>query len=147
MEQGFKAALDAKGPERDSLFESTADLLMAHVTVEERIFYPAVKERRTKDILLESLEEHLSLKRLLADLDGMSSGDEHFEPKLHVLYEQAHHHHEEEEEHLFPKVTQLMGQEELSALGERMELSQRELLRQEPRKRAVAETATAAEVG
>ena len=59
-------------------------------------------------LVLESLEEHLSMKRLLADLLALSPADETFQPKCKVLQEQARHHHKEEEEHLFPKVRQLL---------------------------------------
>src|SRR3982751_5212110 len=44
------------------LFEQLADKLAIHATIEEHHFYPAVKEKRTEDILLESLQEHLAVK-------------------------------------------------------------------------------------
>ena len=40
----------------EALFKRVGDELTVHVTSEEQIFYPAVKEKRTEDILLESLE-------------------------------------------------------------------------------------------
>jgi hypothetical protein len=116
------------------------------VLVEERLFYPAVSARRTEDILLESLEEHLSLKRVLADLLELPADDVHFEPKLHVLEEQARHHHKEEEEHLFPKVRKLLSKGELEALGEQLETSEFELLEGRPRLQAKTQTDHAAEL-
>ena len=80
----------------------------------------AVKAKRTEDILMESLEEHLSLKRLLADLMEMTPGDAAFEAKFKVLREQTEHHHEEEEENLFPKVRKLLDEDQLAALGREM---------------------------
>ena len=97
--------------ERQRLFEIAADHLTMHISSEEEVFYPAVKARRTEDILLESLEEHLSLKRLLADLNDLETTDQTFEPKFKVLKEQTEHHHKEEEEHLFPKVLKLLSHE------------------------------------
>lgn len=108
-------------------FNQVADGLAAHITVEEEIFYPAVKAKRTEEILLESLEEHLSLKRVLADLVELCADAKKFEAKLHVLAEQAEHHHEEEEEHLFPKVKKLFGSEQLEELGGRMKARMQEL--------------------
>ena len=108
-------------------FARAADEFVMHVTVEETLFYPAVKARRTEDILLESLEEHLSLKRVLADLLAIAPGDAKFGPKLHVLAEQLAHHHEEEEEHLFPKVRKVLGGDDLAALGDEMEERMRAL--------------------
>ena len=123
-----------------------ADELMSHVLIEEEIFYPAVKAERTEDILLESLEEHLSLKRVLNDLIELPLDDAHFEPKLHVLEEQTRHHHKEEEEHLFPKVKKLLSSERLERLGAEMADRQQDLLRKEPRHEVTHQTDTAADL-
>ena len=145
MEAALEALLDAPPDRRLEQFLSTADLLMAHVIVEETRFYPAVRARRTEDILLESLEEHLSLKRLVADLLDLPADDRRFEPKLHVLEEQARHHHHEEEDHLFPKVRNLLSEEELGRLGRDMLEDERVLLQGgQPRERAREQTAQSA---
>lgn len=136
MEAALKAVKDADDAARHDAFVDAADLLMSHIQIEEQLFYPAVKAKRTEDILLESLEEHLSLKRVLADLVALPADAPTFVPKFHVLAEQAEHHHEEEEEHLFPKVKQLLAADELEALGERMEEAQAKLLEKNPRKLA-----------
>jgi len=121
-------------------FNHMADALAAHITVEEEIFYPAVKAKRTEDILLESLEEHLSLKRVLADLVGLRADAEKFSAKLHVLAEQAEHHHEEEEENLFPKVRKLLDHEALVALAGEMEVRMKELVAESDRKQIPNQT-------
>lgn len=140
----MEASLEAlKNGELDG-FESTADQLMSHVLVEERQFYPAVHAKRTEDILLESLEEHLSLKRVLADLLALDRGDARFVPKAHVLEEQARHHHKEEEENLFPKVRKLLSISELEVLGQQMAEAQAELLKGRPGLQARRQTAEAA---
>ncbi|MCW7538479.1 hemerythrin domain-containing protein [Aquabacterium sp. A7-Y] len=130
---------------RKRIFAEVADHLTVHVTAEEQVFYPAVKAQRTEDILLESLEEHLSLKRLLADLMALQPGDATFEPKFKVLKEQTEHHHEEEEEHLFPKVKQLLPPGELERLGQEMAQLQLKLRREgEPREAVTEQTDKAA---
>ena len=128
MEQLLGRLANATGDERASLFGEMSDRLTAHITVEEQHFYPAVKAGRTEDILLESLEEHLSLKRVLADLLGLAPSDARFEPKLHVLKEQVEHHHKEEEEHLFPKVRKLFDAETLESMGDEIERRIRQTL-------------------
>lgn len=133
LEKQLKALLDADVGQRRTLFRKASDELMAHVLSEEHEFYPAVSAKRTEDILLEGLEEHLSLKRLVADLLALHPEDVHFEPKLHVLEEQARHHHKEEEENLFPKVRKLLSTSDLDTLGETMAAEQAQLLRQQPR--------------
>jgi hemerythrin superfamily protein len=130
MEAAMKDVLDtSNGNSVTARFANVADQLTTHITAEEQVFYPAVKARRTEDILLESLEEHLSLKRLLADLLALEPSDQTFEPKFKVLKEQAEHHHEEEEEHLFPKVAQLLDASQRAALGSEMLVVQRRLAR------------------
>jgi len=146
MEAALKAVAEADGAARATLFTKAADTLMAHVLVEEQVFYPAVNAKRTEDILLESLEEHLSLKRILSDLVELPADAPNFEPKFHVLTEQAEHHHEEEEEKLFPKVKKLLSEEELDELGGRMAEAQAQLLAQEPRKLAPEQADEAAEL-
>lgn len=126
LEEHLDTLKDSESVDR-ALFLKTADSLAAHITVEEELFYPAVKAERTEDILLESLEEHLSLKRVLADLIELDPEDAKFGPKLHVLAEQAEHHHKEEEEHLFPKVKKLLDAGRLQGLGERMAQRMEEL--------------------
>ncbi|NUZ05333.1 hemerythrin domain-containing protein [Schlegelella sp. ID0723] len=106
--------------EQARLLAEVGDELTVHITSEEEIFYPAVNECRTEDVLLESLEEHLSLKRLLADLLELPVEAQTFAPKFQVLKEQTEHHHKEEEEHLFPKVKQMIPAEQRAELGERM---------------------------
>jgi hemerythrin superfamily protein len=146
MEAAFGAALELDGDARREKFEQAADILMSHVAIEERHFFPAIKAKRTEDSVLEMLEEHLSLKRLVADLLELSSDDIHYTPKLHVLKEQAEHHHKEEEKELFPIVKKLLSKEELEALGDLMFEAQRNLLPNEPRKRAQQENKVASEL-
>jgi len=144
MEDHLEKLLAAEAPERATLFGSLADALVAHVTIEEQLFYPAVKAQRTEDILLESLEEHLSIKRVLADLVELSPEDVTFDAKLHVLKEQVEHHHKEEEEHLFPKAKKLFDEARLEALGEELERADAALVKSRPRARVLSQTDAAA---
>jgi hemerythrin superfamily protein len=132
-------------PAKRVLFALVADHLSTHMSSEEQVFYPAVRAKRTEDILLESLEEHLSLKRLLADLLPLQPSDQTFEPKFKVLKEQTEHHHKEEEENLFPKVRKLLDAAQLHALGNEMLALQKCLDRRgEPREAVVDQTDAAA---
>ena len=132
---------------RRRTFEQIADALAIHATIEERHFYPAVKEQPTEDILLESVEEHLEIKRAIADLLAMDAGEENFDAKVQVLREDVEHHVEEEEKQLFPKVEKLFDEETLSEIAEAMQETQDELIREgNPREAIPGETGTAAPV-
>jgi hemerythrin superfamily protein len=134
---------DLKG----DLFEELADKLAVHAAIEEHHFYPAVKAKRTEDILLEALEEHLQIKRSLADLLETDPSDETFDAKMKVLQEEVEHHVEEEESDLFPKVRKLFDKEQLEAIGQEMSAEQAELEEKgQPHKMIPAETEHAATI-
>ena len=131
--------------EKAALFEELADKLEAHATIEEHQFYPAVLAARTEDMLLESTEEHLAIRRVLADLLELAPDDEHFDAKLKVMKEQVTHHaREEEEEKLFPLVERMLSVEELEGLGAEMLREFDELMESEPRGDVPGETMRAA---
>ncbi len=95
--------------------------------------------------MLESLEQHLSLKRLLADLLQMQPAEQTFEAKFKLLKEQAEHHHKEEEEHLFPEAKTLLDEGARKTLGqEMMGLQARLNAEGKPREGVIDETGSAA---
>jgi len=134
-----------RGDRKQKLFTQIADKLAVHASIEEEAFYPAVKAKRTEDILLESLEEHLGIKRVLADLIDLDASDETFDAKTKVLQEQVEHHVGEEEDDLFPKVKKIFDEETLMAIAQQMALLQEELLAKgNPRLAVPAQTDEAA---
>lgn len=145
FEKFEQLADDALG-ERRQLFFQVADALAAHTTIEEQLFYPAIKTRQTEDILRESVEEHLSAKRVIADLLDMDASDAQFEAKMDVLQELVEHHVKEEEGELFKGVRKLFSRDELEAMGEEMQALFDELMEREPRKQVPEETDQAAPV-
>lgn len=131
--------------EKEELFRQLADKLAAHATIEEKIFYPSVMQDDTHDQLLESAEEHLQMKRLIADMLALDADDEHFDAKLSVLKEEVRHHARDEEEgKLFPKVRKEFSKDELAALGNECLAMFEQLIDQEPRMNVPAETVQAA---
>lgn len=132
---------------KTTLFEKLADNLAVHAAIEEHQFYPAVKAKRTEDVLLESLEEHLGIKRVLADLLETEADDDTFDAKIKVLQEQVEHHVEEEETDLFPKARKVLDAEMLEALGQNMSEEQARLEDEgEPRSAIPGEITEAASV-
>jgi hemerythrin superfamily protein len=126
---------------KQATFEKIADALAMHATIEEKHFYPAVKAKRTEDILLEALEEHLGIKRVIADLLKIDSSDETFDAKVKVLKEQVEHHVEEEESDLFPKVKKVLSKDELKAIAATMQQTMDRLMAKGDARKAVpAET-------
>src|SRR5918911_920855 len=57
------ARLERGEGDRQALFTELADKLAAHAAAEEKVFYPSVMTKDTAELLQESVEEHLSVKR------------------------------------------------------------------------------------
>jgi hemerythrin superfamily protein len=128
IERLFSRLETATKPEaKEKLFKAIADKLAIHAAVEEQCFYPAVKRERTEDLLVEALEEHLRIKRLLANLLETEASDESFDAKVKFLKEQVEHHAGELESELFPRVKKLLAEDELEALAKAMSDDQRRL--------------------
>jgi hemerythrin superfamily protein len=130
--------------EKKELCRDVTDALAGHAAIEEQIFYPGVMGKDTEDILRESVEEHLAVKRIIADVLEISVSEETFEAKMKVLKEMVLHHVEEEENELFPLVKKACDPNELEEMGEKMEALFAELSEQDPRRQVPSETGEAA---
>src|SRR3984893_1854246 len=72
------------GEKKASLFNQITAALEVHATIEEEIFYPAVKKARSenvKDEVREAYEEHKQIKGLLAQIAGITPTDETYDMK------------------------------------------------------------------
>lgn len=100
----LKESSDSNG-KKSELVTQICNELTIHAQIEEEIFYPAVRDAIDEDDLMdEAEEEHLSAKDLIAQLEDMQPGDDHYDAKVTVLGEYVDHHIDEEQEQMFPKV-------------------------------------------
>ena len=107
---------------RQKLMTEISEKLTVHTTIEEEIFYPAVRglgTEKAEDEVLEALEEHHVVKLVLEELPSLNPEDEHFAAKMIVLSELVEHHAGEEEEEMFV-LAQKLGNATLEKLGEQM---------------------------
>ncbi len=107
---------------KGKLVQQIIELLSVHTYVENKAFYPTVREYLpglTKDIL-ESYEEHHVVDWLCKELAEMDPRDESFDAKATVLIENVSHHVEEEETGWFPKVRDGLTRTQLKTIGEEM---------------------------
>lgn len=118
----FEAAGGRAFAAQATIVSQIISAMSVHAEIEESVFYPAVARAvaQTKATVLESLEEHLGAKRLLADLGKMEPTDERFHAKVTVLIGEVRHHVRKEEHHLFPKVADRLSRERLEELGEQL---------------------------
>lgn len=76
--------------------------LTVHATIEEEIFYPAVRKAIKDEALMnEATVEHASAKDLIAQILEMDAKDEMFDAKVTVLGEYIDHHVKEERSEMF----------------------------------------------
>lgn len=100
--------------------------LKIHATLEEEIFYAAVRRHVGKDTMNEADEEHHVAKLLIAELDSMDGSESHWEAKFTVLAESVRHHIKEEEGEMLPKAHAMKLNFE--RIGEQMLARKQELL-------------------
>jgi len=142
----FEKLEDGADGERRELFIRIADRLSAHATIEEQYFYPSIKTDKTEDLVREAVEEHLGVKRIIADLLELEPSDEQFDAKMKVLMENVEHHVEEEEDELFKLVRKVLNADQLLALGVQMKAEFDEMMEAEPRNEVPLQTDEAAPI-
>ncbi|MDL2355475.1 MAG: hemerythrin domain-containing protein, partial [Pseudomonadota bacterium] len=112
---------------KKKLAEQICNALTLHATIEEEIFYPALRaaSKAAADLLDEAEVEHAGAKELIAQIQQMDPEDDLYDAKVKVLGEQIDHHVGEEEGEMFPlaKKTTL----DMAALGSEMAMRKDEL--------------------
>jgi hemerythrin-like domain-containing protein len=122
VEKLFTQLESAQGAAKLRVFEQIRTELELHTHIEEKIFYPALeKPEETHDLTLEAYEEHAVVKDLLKQLGRAKTANDEWEAQAKVLKENVEHHVQEEENELFQKAEDALNQEDLEALGERMQ--------------------------
>ncbi len=109
------------------LVQTVCEELKVHTTLEEEIFYPAVREAvDDEDIMNEAQVEHETAKMLIEQLENMGPDDPNFHATFTVLGEYVKHHVKEEEDEMFAEArkTDLDFEE----LGTRMKERKTELM-------------------
>jgi len=107
---------------REEIFARLKEELDLHAAIEEEIFYSALEDaEETREITLEAYEEHRLVKQLLGELEAAPKDSEEWTAKFTVLKENIEHHVEEEEGEMFEKARKALTEEEIEALGERLQ--------------------------
>jgi hemerythrin superfamily protein len=128
MFEQFDQLGDRATASKEKLKDKICKALIAHTTIEEEIFYPAVRGKieEGEDMVDEAVVEHAAAKDLIKQLQEMQPDDELYDAKVKVLGEQVEHHVKEEEKEMFPKVKK--SGLDLLALGQEMAMRKQELM-------------------
>jgi hemerythrin superfamily protein len=112
---------------RQQLVDKIAEELEIHSTIEEEIFYPAVKGVRGGESLVNEAEsEHKQVDSLVAEAQGMTMATDKVAQKVRELRDAVIHHATEEEQEMFP-IAEAGLREQLSELGEQLAARKKEL--------------------
>lgn len=111
--------------EKQKIVKQALEELRIHSTLEEEIFYPAIREQLKNGVMSEADEEHHVAKVLITELDRIDGDNDHFNAKFTVLSESVRHHIKEEEDKMLPKARDLKI--DFQALGKKMERRKAEL--------------------
>lgn len=101
--------------------------LTVHTTLEDEIFYPAVKAAlKDHELVPEAKVEHASVKDLITQVQDAEPDGEVYDARVKVLSEYVKHHVKEEQNEMFPKAqkTEL----DMVALRDRMSARKEQLL-------------------
>ncbi|MCP3143070.1 hemerythrin domain-containing protein [Pyxidicoccus xibeiensis] len=130
VEQLFRK-YEKAGPNAHKLKRKLVDQMVRelsmHASIEEQVFYPAVRARAEElgDDVLNALEEHHVVKLTLAELDALPPEAERFDAKVHVLMENVRSHVLDEESELFPAVKKAFRPQELRTMADVLEMAKK----------------------
>jgi hemerythrin superfamily protein len=129
VEQWFSQFEKTKSAgKKQQLASNICAALTVHTSIEEEIFYPAfLEETGDKDMHHEAIVEHAGAKALIAEIQGMSPGDDYFDAKVTVLSEMIKHHVKEEEQPGGMFAEAKKSDMDLRSLGEQLMERKREL--------------------
>lgn len=101
------------------------DALTVHAALEEKLFYPELRDRAEEQEqrvdVFEAFTEHDLVKHLIALLTGRRRSEDEFKAQLQVLGENVRHHVQEEESTIFSIAKDLLDAEEREEIGQRWE--------------------------
>ena len=112
------------------LVQTVCEDLKVHTTLEEEIFYPAVRAAiEDEDIMNEAAVEHETARMLIEQLENAGPEDPNYYATFTVLGEYVMHHVKDEEGEMFPEAKKAKDLD-LAALGEQMKARKEELAAQ-----------------
>lgn len=121
-----KNTTDRAVKKRAELLEQIEASLIPHAKWEEKVFYPAFKERADRDGLqthAEALAEHHAVENsVIPEVHAADPGSPEFAGRTKVFGEFVDHHAKEEEKTMFKMVRELFSPEERAQLDEQYEV-------------------------
>lgn len=111
----------SKAP-RARLFAELKHELDLHTEVEEKHFYPALRNQdEAKDLIEEALDEHDEIRKILIELDRADKEEESWIDRVLELQDDVEAHIEEEETEIFPVAQKLLEKARADEIAQAIE--------------------------
>lgn len=110
------------GEARSATFKQLSSALLAHMVVEEELFYPtAARAKANGEPIVEAYEEHATARTALIRCEMALEEEGLFQVRMRVLEELLEHHIAQERSELFPQARKDLGDDQLEGLGLELE--------------------------
>jgi hemerythrin superfamily protein len=109
---------------KKDLFNEIRREVLIHSQMERDVFYPAVRtiaSPEADDLLSRAEREHVSVEKLLQELNVMNGTEKNFEAKMTQLIDEVLGHIEMEEDQMFEEVRKNLPEYRLEELGLELE--------------------------
>jgi iron-sulfur cluster repair protein YtfE (RIC family) len=128
VEYARLAVAGKRDADRKALAQKICSELTVHATIEEEIFYPALRQAAPDSarLLDEAQREHQEAKQMIAQIQGMRAADAAMDDLVAKLNAAIEHHVKEERDELFPKARAAASMN-LEALGQQLRERQQQL--------------------
>src|SRR4051812_31692163 len=128
VEEMFRELESLRGASTDEAKQRRKDLadqvtieLVRHSVAEEVLVYPMVEDKVSEEEVEHAREEHAEAEETLQRLEKLDADDPAFDDELAKLMEEIRHHISDEEGEMFAHMRQVIDEDELRRLGERVE--------------------------
>ena len=103
-------------------FNELAAALALHMREEEEIYYPALaRHEEFSDIMDDSVAEHEMVKQMLVQMNELAPSSSEFQDILAQMKTALEKHVTQEEDDIFPESIEVLGRDQIEALGEEIE--------------------------
>jgi hemerythrin superfamily protein len=138
--RGLFAAFQNAGDDhvaQAELFSQLREAIDVHATMEEEVFYPAIREcdgkgNKGHTLVKEAHEEHDEVRQLLAECALLDPADKKFARTVKKLEHAVEHHAGEEEKEMFAFARAHIDAALLEEIGVRLERRKKELSTRDP---------------
>ncbi|SNB47499.1 hemerythrin domain-containing protein [Geobacter sp. DSM 9736] len=140
VEQLMDKLVEGDEEQRQEVFERLNSSLTQHMQLEEKYFYPLIKDEESMQELVEdALHEHQETKKLLQKLNKTSMNSDQWMETLEQMQEGVLHHVEDEEEQIFPQCKEVLSDAQLKQIFQQVK-EEKEQLAAAPEKKQKSTT-------